>query len=209
MLKRLWIILLLPFFLIGCSIRPTSVSFTQAIDGISNDFARRTSVSLTHTTTWQQGDKWLVTQYLRHLQCKQQTADPIVAVIDDELSIELDGSYTQTGAFTISASSGIPGVSASGTSQRSSTQKLTLPVTFYPFSQLPVKLLQKQLHDAKIISDSFVVNDPIRLSIIADIRDNYTNLTNLVTSIVPEYKKDFCNDPLPKAPDYVFFGTKK
>lgn len=205
---RIFIILLLPVLFASCAIKPTSVSLTDAIDGVTTDMSRHASVSFQNVATWTPGTKWYVTQYLRKQQCKQHTADPVISLINGEISLEVSGNYTVTGDFAISTTSTIPGLSLNSSASKAVSQEIHLPVMFFPFSQLPEKLLEKQLHDSEDIIKTFQNDDSVRSRVIAGIKNNYTVLLDLVTAIVPEYDAATCPKKM-VVDSVVSFSAKK
>ncbi|WP_099182756.1 hypothetical protein [Gluconobacter frateurii] len=76
---------------------------------------------------------------VRALQCAQKTADPVVSMIAGPVTMNLTGSFTQSGSFSVSASASslTPVFGLQADASRTHAQARSLPVQFVPLSALP------------------------------------------------------------------------
>ncbi|KXV20684.1 hypothetical protein AD935_11355 [Gluconobacter japonicus] len=116
---------------------PTTIS--AAIAGVQSDLTKAGVVSVSDVQGWSAAQMSAFDTNVRALQCAQKTADPVVAMIAGPVTMNLTGSFTQSGSFSVSvsASSLTPVFGLQADASRTHAQTLSLPVQFVPLSALP------------------------------------------------------------------------
>ncbi|MCP1235987.1 hypothetical protein NKW55_05120 [Gluconobacter kondonii] len=116
------------------SVAPVTIS--QAIAGIQADLTKAGVVSVSGVQHWTADQAARFDANVRALQCAQQTSDPVVAMIAGPVTMDLSGSFSQSGSFSISASSVLPVFGLQADANRTKGQTLNVPVQFVPLSAL-------------------------------------------------------------------------
>lgn len=116
---------------------PTTIS--AAIAGVQSDLTKAAVVSVSDVQGWSAAQMSAFDANVRSLQCAQKVADPVVSMIAGPVTMNLTGSFTQSGSFSVSASvsSFTPVFGLQADASRTHTQTLSLPVQFIPLSALP------------------------------------------------------------------------
>lgn len=116
---------------------PTTIS--AAISGVQSDLTKAGVVSVSDVQGWSAAQMSAFDANVRALQCVQKTADPVVAMIAGPVTMNLTGSFTQSGSFSVSASASsfTPVFGLQADASRTHAQTLSLPVQFVPLSALP------------------------------------------------------------------------
>ena len=73
---------------------------------------------------------------VRAIQCAQQTSDPVVAMIAGPVTMDLSGTFSQSGSFSVSASSALPVFGLQADASRTKGQTMNVQVQFVPLSAL-------------------------------------------------------------------------
>lgn len=114
---------------------PTTIS--AAISGVQSDLTKAGVVSVSDVQGWSAAQMSAFDANVRALQCAQKTADPVVAMIAGPVTMDLTGSFTQSGSFSVSTSLTSPVFGLQADASRTHAQTLSLPVQFVPLSALP------------------------------------------------------------------------
>ncbi|MDI6652754.1 hypothetical protein QMA67_07320 [Gluconobacter japonicus] len=135
-MRRLLLCLVLSACSAGTS-APTTIS--AAISGVQSDLTKAGVVSVSDVQGWSAAQMSAFDANVRALQCAQKTADPVVAMIAGPVTMDLTGSFTQSGSFSVSASASslTPVFGLQADASRTHVQTLSLPVQFVPLSALP------------------------------------------------------------------------
>ncbi|KXV46145.1 hypothetical protein AD945_14165 [Gluconobacter albidus] len=116
------------------SVAPVTIS--QAIAGVQADLTKAGVVSVSGVQTWTADQAARFDANVRALQCAQQTSDPVVAMIAGPVTMDLSGTFSQSGSFSVSASSTLPVFGLQADASRTKGQTLNVPVQFVPLSAL-------------------------------------------------------------------------
>ncbi|QEH97259.1 hypothetical protein [Gluconobacter thailandicus] len=133
-MKRLLLCLALSACSAGTN-APTTIS--AVISGIQADLTKAGVVSVSHVEGWSAAQMSAFDANVRALQCGQKTADPVVAMIAGPVTMNLTGSFTQSGSFSVSTSLTSPVFGLQADASRTHGQSLSLPVQFVPLTALP------------------------------------------------------------------------
>ncbi|MEW9274425.1 hypothetical protein [Gluconobacter oxydans] len=117
------------------SVAPVTIS--QAIAGVQADLTKAGVVSVSGVQTWTADQAARFDANVRALQCAQHTSDPVVAMIAGPVTMDLSGTFSQSGSFSVSASSAMPVFGLQADASRTKGQTLNVPVQFVPLSALP------------------------------------------------------------------------
>lgn len=146
-MKRLLLCLALSACSAGTN-APTTIS--AAIAGIQSDLTKAGVVSVSDVQHWSATQMSTFDANVRALQCAQKTSDPVVAMIAGPVTMNLTGSFTQSGSFSVSASASsfTPVFGLQADASRTHAQTLSLPVQFVPLSALPDAETQREVEYA-------------------------------------------------------------
>lgn len=142
------------------------VTISQAIAGVQADLTKAGVVSVSGVQTWTADQAARFDANVRALQCAQQTSDPVVAMIAGPVTMDLSGTFSQSGSFTVSAASTTPVFGLQAEASRTKGQTLNLPVQFVPLSALPDAESGRQVGYAGALLSQ---NDAVRQSTAARI----------------------------------------
>ena len=165
------------------SVAPVTIS--QAIAGVQADLTKAGVVSVSGVQTWTADQAARFDANVRALQCAQHTSDPVVAMIAGPVTMDLSGSFSQSGQFSVSASSAMPVFGLQADASRTKGQTLNVPVQFVPFSALPDAEAGRQVGYAGALLGQ---NDAVRQQTAARIELQRTSLAThiaLLTSGPP------------------------
>jgi len=124
---RLGLLLLLP--LAACAQASRPVTIKTALGELQRQLQEAGAISAVGADP----ERFAVA--VRHAQCAAGTANPEVPLLQHDLTVDLSGSFSATGGFSVGNA-----VLGSGTSfglTRGQTQQLTLPLTFVALSEIP------------------------------------------------------------------------
>ncbi|MBS1040719.1 hypothetical protein JK203_07640 [Gluconobacter cerinus] len=195
----------LPVWLLlsGCvfgSGEQTSVS--AALAGVQKDLAKAGVVSVSEVQDWSTEQSHRFDGNVRALQCSQHTLDPVVALVSGPVTMQLNGSLTQSGSFSVSALTTVPVIGIAADASRSKTQQLSLPVQFVPLSALPDAEMQREVEYAgALLGQPGDVRDKEAGRILNARQALYTHIHSLQ---VPEILAE-CQ---PSQPVHPFVGLK-
>lgn len=142
------------------SVSPVTIS--QAIAGVQADLTKAGVVSVSGVQTWTADQAARFDANVRALQCAQQTSDPVVAMIAGPVTMDLSGTFSQSGSFSVSASSFTPVFGLQADASRTKGQTLNVPVQFVPLSALPAAEAGRQVGYAGALLGQ---NDAVRADV--------------------------------------------
>ena len=135
-MRALWLCGLLA--LSACSAGSVSpVTISQTIASVQADLTKAGVVSVSGVQHWTADQAARFDANVRALQCAQNTSDPVVAMIAGPVTMDLSGTFSQSGSFSVSTSSFTPVFGLQAAASRTKGQTLSLPVQFVPLSALP------------------------------------------------------------------------
>ena len=154
----------------GCaagSVAPVTIS--QAIAGVQADLTKAGVVSVSGVQHWTADQAARFDANVRALQCAQQTSDPVVAMIAGPVTMDLSGSFSQSGSFSISASSALPVFGLQADASRTKGQTLNVPVQFVPLSALADAEAGREVgYAGALLAQSDAVRQDVAVRIEAD-----------------------------------------
>lgn len=123
--------------LTSCSENPPSVSLSHAIGTIQADMTKAKTVPIANYQMWESDQKIRFAYEVQQAQCNQHTSDPLLPVVVGNVILNLSGSFTKSGNFSVTASAAAPALSAGGSASKTISQGIQVPVAFAPLSSLP------------------------------------------------------------------------
>ncbi|GBQ91108.1 hypothetical protein [Gluconobacter albidus] len=165
------------------SVAPVTIS--QAIAGVQADLTKAGVVSVSGVQTWTADQAAKFDANVRALQCAQQTSDPVVAMIAGPVTMDLSGTFSQSGSFSVSASSALPVFGLQADASRTKGQTMNVPVQFVPLSALADAEAGREVGYAGALLGQ---NDAVRQEVAARIEANRVALkahAELLISYVP------------------------
>nr|WP_301271883.1 hypothetical protein [Gluconobacter albidus] len=178
------------------SVAPVTIS--QAIAGVQADLTKAGVVSVSGVQAWTADQAAKFDANVRALQCAQQTSDPVVAMIAGPVTMDLSGTFSQSGSFSVSASSFTPVFGLQADTSRTKAQTLNVPVQFVPLSALPDAEAGRQVGYAGALLGQ---NDTVRQDVAARIEAARMALADHVRGLFSEYVP-----PCPSGPEHPFVG---
>lgn len=145
------LIYVLPVWLLlsGCVFTSgAQTSISAALAGVQKDLTKAGVVSASDVQNWSEAQTANFDANVRALQCAQRNVDPVVALVSGPVAMQLNGTLTQSGSFSVSALTSIPVLGITAEASRSKTQQLSLPVQFVPLSALPDAEMQREVEYA-------------------------------------------------------------
>ncbi|MBV1834975.1 hypothetical protein [Novacetimonas pomaceti] len=173
-----------------------------AMAGIQSSLARAGAVSVSHAADWTPGQAARFERAIRAAQCSQDRPDPVVGTIAGNVTLELTGSFTQSGQFTLGAVTTAPSVGMQGTASHTRTQQVSLPVAYAPLSSLPDVEMSRQVgYEAEMLAQ----NDDARHQEAARLIEDREALREHVMELVESWDAGQCVLRTPVAP---FVGAR-
>ncbi|GBR71023.1 hypothetical protein [Gluconobacter kanchanaburiensis] len=140
------------------------VTISQAIAGVQADLTEAGVVSVSGVQHWTADQATRFDANVRALQCAQHTSDPVVAMIAGPVTMDLSGTFSQSGSFSVSASSAAPVFGLQADASRTKGQTLNVPVQFVPLSALADAEAGREVGYAGAL---LVQNDQVRQAVAA------------------------------------------
>lgn len=176
---------ILLLILAGCSSGSVSpVTISQAIAGVQADLTKAGVVSVSGVQTWTADQAARFDANVRALQCAQHTSDPVVAMIAGPVTMDLFGTFSQSGSFSVSASSASPVFGLQADASRTKGQTLNVSVQFVPLSALPDAEAGRQVGYAGALLGQ---NDAVRTDTGKRIEADRKDLAAHVQRLISDY----------------------
>ncbi|MBS1053461.1 hypothetical protein [Gluconobacter kondonii] len=181
------------------SVAPVTIS--QAIAGVQADLTKGGVVSVSGVLHWTADQAARFDANVRALQCAQNTSDPVVAMIAGPVTMDLSGTFSQSGSFSVSASSALPVFGLQADARRTKGQTLNVPVQFVPLSALADAEAGREVGYAGALLGQ---NDAVRRRVAERIEADRTALAAHVGSLFKAY-----GAPCPLEADHPFIGMHR
>lgn len=188
--------------LAACSSEPPKVSLADAIRAIDKDMGHFQAISLMHVTKWSQTDRTTFANSMKAEQCRQGVDDPVIAFNDDKITIQVEGSFTDSKNFSVGSVTTAPALSLGGSHARMVDQKLLIPMIYTPMTQLPDKLFEQQ------IADYGHMPPDVQSGYITEAEENQAILQLQVNNIRDMYDPSFCKRVSNTTGQSMMFGAK-
>lgn len=180
------------------SVAPVTIS--QAIAGVQADLTKAGVVSVSDVQTWTADQTARFDANVRALQCSQYTSDPVVAMIAGPVTMDLSGTFSQSGSFSVSAASAMPVFGLQADASRTKGQTLNVPVQFVPLSALPDAEMERQVGYAGALLGQ---NDTVRQGIARRLDADRAVLAARVRLLIGGY-----DPPCALEPSHPFVGLR-
>ncbi|MBF0889608.1 hypothetical protein [Gluconobacter cadivus] len=180
------------------SVAPVTIS--QAIAGVQADLTKAGVVSVSGVQHWTADQAARFDANVLALQCAQHTSDPVVAMIAGPVTMDLSGTFSQSGSFSVSASSALPVFGLQADASRTKGQTLNVPVQFVPLSALADAEAGREVGYAGALLGQ---NDAVRERVAARIETDRTALAAHVEVLISNVTHCFAAKVRP------FVGVKK
>ncbi|MEN3166741.1 hypothetical protein [Gluconobacter sp. OJB] len=164
------------------SVSPVTIS--QAIAGVQADLTKAGVVSVSGVRRWTADQAARFDANVRALQCAQQTSDPVVAMIAGPVTMDLSGTFSQSGSFSVSASSPLPVFGLQADASRTKGQMMNVPVQFVPLSALGDAEAGREVGYAGALLGQ---NDAVRERVAEQIETGRSALVAHITVLLSEY----------------------
>ncbi|MEG3347615.1 hypothetical protein [Novacetimonas sp. GS1] len=187
----------------ACVSQPrVQTTIPAAMAGIQSSLAQAGAVSVSHAADWTPGQAARFERDVRAAQCSQRTSDPVIGTIAGNVTLELSGSFTQSGQFTVGAITTAPTVGLQGSASRTRTQQVSLPVAYAPLSSLPDVEMSRQVgYETELLAQNDDARHQEAARLIADRRA----LRDRVGKLVENWSVGQCT---PHAPVTPFVGMR-
>lgn len=179
------------------SVAPVTIS--QAIAGVQADLTKAGVVSVSGVQSWTTDQASRFDANVRALQCAQHTSDPVVAMIAGPVTMDLTGTFSQSGSFSVSAASAMPVFGLQADASRSKGQALNVPVQFVPLSALPDAEMGRQVGYAGAL---LAQSDTVRQTVAKQIDADRTGLGEHIKIMIAGYNSLCLPDNI-----HPFFGS--
>ncbi|AHK72197.1 hypothetical protein AD931_02385 [Gluconobacter oxydans] len=180
------------------SVAPVTIS--QAIAGVQADLTKAGVVSVSGVQNWTADQAARFDANVRALQCAQHTPDPVVAMIAGPVTMELSGTFSQSGSFSVSEASAMPVFGLQADASRTRGQTLNVPVQFVPLSALPSAEAGRQVGYAGTLLGQ---NDAVRQDVAGRIEADQAALAAHIALLTPNYSPTCSTEP-----EQTFVGRK-
>ncbi|GCE89414.1 hypothetical protein MSKU15_1015 [Komagataeibacter diospyri] len=124
---------------------PVQTTIPAAMAGIQASLAQAGAISVSHAADWTPDQAARFGQAVLAAQCSQRTADPVIGTVVGNVTLELSGSFTQGGQFTVGAVTTAPTIGIGVSANRMHGQQISLPVAYAPLSSLPDVEMSRQV----------------------------------------------------------------
>ena len=121
----------------GCARSSAPITIGQALGEVQRELGAAGAVSAVGA------DPARFAAAARAAQCAAQQADPEVPLLAHDLSLDLTGSFSATGGFTVG--SAVVGLGATASATRGQTQEIVLPLSFVALSEVPAMVASQRL----------------------------------------------------------------
>lgn len=178
----------------GCaSTGSPPITISAAISGIEADLTRNGVVSVSHAESWTGEQAASFESNVEALQCSQKNADPLVSMIAGPVTMNLTGSFTQSGSFSVTASGLSPVFGLQAEAQKTRSQALSVPVQFVHLSALADAEAEREVSYAGAM---LAQNDALRHEEGARIQKSRQALSDRIHLLIAGYTGDRCGSPM-------------
>ncbi|MFT8808859.1 hypothetical protein [Gluconobacter sp.] len=177
------------------------VTISRAIAGVQADLTKAGVVSVSGVQNWTADQAARFNANVRALQYTQHTSEPVVAMIAGPVTMDLSGTFSQSGSFSVSATSALPVFGLQADASRTKGQTLNVPVQFVPLSALPDAEMGRQVGYAGALLGQ---NDTVRQGAAGRLEVDRRALATHVRLLIAGY-----GDPCPASGAWPFVGRRR
>ncbi|WP_050800564.1 hypothetical protein [Komagataeibacter rhaeticus] len=168
-----------------------------AMAAIQSTLAQAGAVSVSHAENWTAGQAMSFARAVRAVQCSQQLADPVVGTISGTVTLQLSGNMTTGGQFTLDAPAAVPTFSLGATASHTSSQQVSLPVSYASLSSLPdVEMARQMGYGTALLGQ----NDAIRQDEARRLTRTREALRRIITRLIRSWQAGDCAHAVPVRP---------
>lgn len=178
--------ILVSVLLTGCAQQSRPVGVGQALQSLQRQLADAGTVSAVGSDP----DRFAAAA--RAAQCAAGQADPEIPLLAHDLTLDLTGSFSATGGFTIG--SAVVGLSLTGNATRGQTQELVLPITFVALSELPASVAGQRLAPLAALPDAD------RRTEVARVIEDRDSLRSRISALIAGWTPQLCVKGRPNGP---------
>lgn len=117
--------------------RAVHTTIPAAMAGIQSTLAQAGAVSVSHAGDWTTQQAARFGRTVRAAQCAQQAADPVVGTVAGDVTLQLAGSFTRGGTFSVGGLAAAPTIGLGTDASRMNSQQVSLLLSYAPLSSLP------------------------------------------------------------------------
>ncbi|MCK9820740.1 hypothetical protein [Komagataeibacter oboediens] len=162
---------------------PVQTTIPDAMAGIQASLARAGAISVSHAADWTPDQVARFGQAARAAQCSQRAADPVIGTVVGNVTLELSGTFTQGGQFTVGTVTTAPTVGIGGSASRTRGQQISLPVAYAPLSSLPDVEMSRQIgYETEMLAQNDNARHAEAVRLIADREALRRNVRVMLTS---------------------------
>lgn len=161
--------------LAGCAQQSRPVSIGQALQTLQQQLRAAGAVSAVGS------DPARFAAAIRTAQCAAQQADPEIPLLAHDLTVDLTGSFSASGGFTVGSAA--VGISLTGSASRGQTQEIGLPLTFVALSELPASVAAQRLAPLTLLPARDRINETSQ--VLADRNELRARIRGLIAGWTP------------------------
>ena len=177
--------------------RTVQTTIPTAMAGIQTTLAQAGAVSVSHAGAWTAQQDAYFRQAVRAAQCAQHAADPVIGTITGDVTLQLAGSFTHGGQFTVGALTTAPTVGLAANASRTSSQQVSLPLSYAPLSSLPDVEMGRQMGYETAL---FGQNDSVRQSEARRLMADRDRFRQIIHALIHAWDARRCMTPPPVTP---------
>ncbi|QHC35190.1 hypothetical protein [Komagataeibacter xylinus] len=189
-MKYLISVLLVAVCLWGCTHdRPVQTTIPAAMAGLETTLGQAGIVSVSHPADWTQPQATRFAAAIRAAQCRQHVADPVIGAIVGDVTLQLSGSFTHGGQFTVGALTASPTFGIAADASRTTSQQVSLPVSYAPLSSMPeVEMARQATYETTLLGQ----NDAIRHTEAMRLLTGRDALRQVTDGLIQSWHADDC-----------------
>ncbi|MGS0648528.1 hypothetical protein ACU81Q_12955 [Komagataeibacter melomenusus] len=194
-MKLLSYLLLLTVCLWGCAQgRPVQTTIPAAMAGLETTLGQAGIVSVSHPANWLPGQAARFAAATWAAQCRQHVADPVIGAIVGDVTLQLSGSFTQGGQFSVGALTASPTFGIAADASRTTSQQVSLPVSYAALSSMPeVEMARQATYETALLGQ----NDAIRHTEATRLLAERDALRQVTDGLIQSWRADDCA-PVPQ-----------
>ncbi|WP_308721355.1 hypothetical protein [Komagataeibacter xylinus] len=189
-MKLLLSLLLLAVCLWGCAQGgPVQTTIPAAMAGLETTLGQAGIVSVSHPADWSQAQAAGFAAAIRAAQCRQNVADPVIGAIVGDVALQLSGSFTHGGQFSVGALTTAPTFGIAADASRTTSQQVSLPVSYAPLSSMPdVEMARQATYETTLLGQNDAIRHAEATRLLAG-RDALRHITN---GLIQSWRADDC-----------------
>lgn len=160
---------------------PVQTTIPAAMASIQASLAQAGAVSVSHAANWTPDQVIRFERAVHAAQCSQGTADPVIGTVVGNVTLELSGSFTQEGQFTVGTITTAPTVGIGDSASSTRGQQISLPVAYAPLSSLPDVEMSRQIgYETEMLAQNDDARHREALRLITDRKALRANVQSII-----------------------------